>query len=131
MVPLGIYRTSEATRCEDNEEPRNKEVNNDPESLSQFLYSRMDNLGLNDFHPIGGTHANVVQQDQMAGHCQQAFVLVNPPKKLELKPTDLILVLKPAPSSHDDVMPVDIIGQPGGVGVNLILERNMHTTTSV
>eukprot|EP00731_Ephydatia_muelleri_P023902 Em0016g173a len=118
MVPLGIYRTSETTSCEDEEELRNKEVNNDPETLSQFLCSRMGNLGLND----------EVCQDQLVSRCQQAFVLVNPPKKLELKPTDLILVLKPLPSSHDDIMPVDIIGQPGSNGANLVWGQNIRTT---
>ncbi|KAL5483829.1 hypothetical protein EMCRGX_G020244 [Ephydatia muelleri] len=99
-------------------ELRNKEVNNDPETLSQFLCSRMGNLGLND----------EVRQDQLVSRCQQAFVLVNPPKKLELKPTDLILVLKPVPSSHDDIMPVDIIGQPGSDGANLVWGQNIRTT---
>ena len=138
-------------------------MNNDPETLSQFLSSRMGNLGLNDEGqvtlPPMGTHIIVtycaVCQDQLVSCCQQAFVLVNPPKKLELKPTDLMyvvklnlfsllflrfkasqfhlhplcsLVLKPLPSSHDDIMPVDIIGQPGSDGANLVWGQNIRTT---
>ena len=65
MVPLGIYRTSEASygdaevsgrggklppRCINLtlKELRNKEVNSDAESLQQFLRSRMKNLGLDE-----------------------------------------------------------------------------------